>query len=87
MGYRFLTEICAEPNGKRLAQHLLAKWYPAALDMFGRSDSPNAPRFIHWGLKTVGNAEIRRAYKEYVDRKLLALGLDIPDERANRRFL
>jgi len=64
-----------------LVQHLLGKWYPAALDMFGRSDSPNAPKFVHWGLKSVGNAEIRGAYKAYVDRKLVALGLDLPDER------
>jgi 1,2-phenylacetyl-CoA epoxidase catalytic subunit len=55
--------------------------------MFGRSDSPNVPRFIHWGLKTIGNAQIRDLYKSYVDRKILALGLDLPDERTNRKFL
>ncbi len=87
MGYFFLTEICQEKNGRALVQHLLGKWYAAALDMFGRSDSRNVPRFIHWGLKGVGNAEIRAAYKSYVDRKLVELGLDLPDERAHRRFL
>lgn len=87
MGYHFLQEICAEARGRELAQRLLAKWYPAALDMFGRSDSPNVPKFIHWGLKTIGNAEIRDLYKRYVDGKIAALGLDLPDERANRRFL
>jgi 1,2-phenylacetyl-CoA epoxidase catalytic subunit len=55
--------------------------------MFGRSDSKNAPLFIQWGLKSVDNAEIRRLYKGYVDEKLVALGLDVPDERTNRRFL
>lgn len=87
MGYYFLTEACQEAAGKALAQCLLAKWYPAALDMFGRSDSPNTPKFLHWGLKTVGNAEIRNAYKGYVDKKLEALGLQVPDETKNRRFL
>jgi 1,2-phenylacetyl-CoA epoxidase catalytic subunit len=87
MGYHFLREICARPRGKELAQRLLAKWYPAALDMFGRSDSPNVPKFIHWGLKTIGNAQIRELYKGYVDRKILELGLDLPDERKNRKFL
>ena len=87
MGYYFLQEICGDGRGKALAQRLLEKWYPAALDMFGRSDSPNVPKFIRWGLKSVGNAEIREAYKTYVDGKLAALGLDIPDERKNRRFL
>jgi len=87
MGYYFLREICSEKRGRILVQALLPKWYSAALDMFGRSDSPNTPKFIHWGLKSVGNAEIRQAYKEYVDRKLAALNLDVPDERENRRFL
>ncbi len=87
MGYWFLTQIVSDRKGKALAQKLLEKWYPAALDMFGRSDSPNVPKFIDWGLKTVGNAEIRQAYEQYVDRKLAALGLDVPDERKNRRFL
>jgi hypothetical protein len=38
----FLTEICQDRRGKMLAQKLLEKWYPAALTVFGRSDSPNA---------------------------------------------
>ena len=87
MGYCFLTEICKEPRGRELVQVLLHKWYPAALDMFGRSESPNTPKFIKWGLKAVGNAEIRSAYKQYVDEKLTELGLDLPDERKNRFFL
>jgi 1,2-phenylacetyl-CoA epoxidase catalytic subunit len=87
MGYYFLTEICQDRRGRMLVQKFPEEWYPAALDMFGRSDSPNAPKFIFWGLKSVGNAEIREAYKAYVDGKLLALGLEPPDERKNRRFL
>jgi ring-1,2-phenylacetyl-CoA epoxidase subunit PaaA len=87
MGYHFLREICAEPRGRELAQRLVGKWYPAALDMFGRSDSPNVPKFIRWGLKTIGNAQIRDLYKAYVDRKITGLGLDLPDERKNRKFL
>jgi ring-1,2-phenylacetyl-CoA epoxidase subunit PaaA len=87
MGYYFLQTICADARGRALAQKLLETWYPAALDMFGRSDSRNAPKFIQWGLKSIGNAEIRDAYKRYVDAKLVALSLDPPDERKNRRFL
>ena len=87
MGYYFLQQVCGDARGRALAQHLLTKWYPAALDMFGRSDSPNVPKFIQWGLKSVGNAEIRTAYKTYVDGKIAALDLDVPDERVGRRFL
>jgi 1,2-phenylacetyl-CoA epoxidase catalytic subunit len=87
MGYYFLRQICATKEGRVLAQALLPKWYSAALDMFGRSDSPNTPKFIQWGLKSVGNAEIRQAYKSYVDSKIAAIGLDLPQEHQNRRFL
>ena len=87
MGYHFLQEICSDERGRELTHRLLSKWYPAALDMFGRSDSPNVPKFIGWGLKTIGNAQIRELYKAYVDRKIAALGLDAPDERKNRKFL
>ncbi len=87
MGYHFLQDICGDARGRNLCQRLLEKWYPAALDMFGRSDSTNAPVFIRWGLKSVDNAEIRRLYQGYVDAKLAALGLTPPDPRKNRRFL
>ena len=87
MGYYFLQELCSGTRGRILVQHLLPKWYSAALDMFGRSDSPNTPKFINWGLKGVGNAEIRQKYKAYVDSKIVALGLDLPDERHGRRFI
>jgi 1,2-phenylacetyl-CoA epoxidase catalytic subunit len=86
MGYYFLVELCRGSKGRILVQHLLPKWYSAALDMFGRSDSPNTPKFINWGLKGVGNAEIRQKYKAYIDRKIVALGLDVPDEHQGRRF-
>jgi ring-1,2-phenylacetyl-CoA epoxidase subunit PaaA len=87
MGYYFLQEICSESRGRSLAQRLLPKWYSAALDMFGRSNSPNTPKFINWGLKSLRNEEIRRKYKVYVDAKLTALGLHIPDELQGRRFV
>jgi len=87
MGYYFLQELCSGAKGRILVQHLLPKWYSAALDMFGRSDSPNTPKFINWGLKGVGNTEIRQKYKAYVDSKIVALGLDLPDEHHGRRFV
>jgi 1,2-phenylacetyl-CoA epoxidase catalytic subunit len=87
MGYYFLQQLCAHSRDRTLVQRLLPKWYSAALDMFGRSDSPNTPKFIKWGLKSVGNEEIRRKYKTYVDAKIIALGLDVPSELHGRRFV
>ena len=87
LGYRFLQETCKTPEGKALAQEKLYIWYPAALDTFGTSTSKRTPRYLYWGLKTMGNEEMRQEYKRYVDEKLRSLGLTIPDEKANRRFL
>jgi 1,2-phenylacetyl-CoA epoxidase catalytic subunit len=87
MGYYFLQQLCSDSKQRTLVRYLLPKWYSAALDMFGRSDSPNTPKFIHWGLKGVGNAEIRQKYKAYVDAKIVALGLEVPDEYRARRFI
>jgi len=87
MGFRFLRETCKTPEGKAEAQEKLYTWYPAALDTFGTSTSKRTPRFIYWGLKTMSNEEMRQEYKRYVDQKLSSLGLTIPDEKANRRFL
>ena len=33
------------------AQERLHKWWPAALDMFGKSTSTNAPIYVKWGIK------------------------------------
>lgn len=87
LGYYLLSWICSDAPGRELAQRLLAKWYPAALDVWGRSDSPSMPTLIRWGLKSVENEAMRQAYKQYVDPKLQALGLDLPDPRAQRLFL
>ena len=87
MGYKFLQETCQTPAGKKEVQEKLSIWYPAALDTFGTSTSKRGPRFIYWGLKQKGNEEMRQEYRQYVDAKLAALGLTIPDEKLNRRFL
>lgn len=87
LGYHLLSRICADGQERELAQRLLAKWYPAALDVWGRSDSPSMPTLIRWGLKNVENEAMRQAYQQYVDPKLQALGLELPDPRAQRLFL
>jgi len=87
MGYHNLTTICGHADGKASAQALLFKWYPVALDMFGRSDSRREPLYKKWRLKRLGNEELRRAYINEVRPLLEGLGLEVPDERSNRRFL
>ncbi|MEK6243355.1 MAG: Phenylacetic acid catabolic protein [Pseudomonadota bacterium] len=86
-GFLHLEEICATPEGKAAAQERLGKWWPAALDMFGRSDSRNAPVYVKWGIKTLDNEALRRKYIAEAIPEIEKLGLQVPDNLANRRFL
>lgn len=87
MGYEMLKSVCATPKGRALAQEKLAVWYPAGLDMFGRSDSQRQYDYIRWGLRRRTNEEMRQAFEQDVDVVLRKVGLEPPDALANRRFL
>ena len=82
-----MEETCRTPKGKAETQEKLYTWYPAALDTFGTSTSKRNPRYIYWGLKIMSNEDLRQNYKRYADEKIRSLGLAVPDEFANRRFL
>ena len=87
LGYQALETICETPPGKADVQRRLAKWYPVALDMFGRSDSKREEAYLGWGLKKHRNEELRQAYIREVRPLLEGLGLEVPDEKLNRKFL
>lgn len=86
-GFMHLREICATPEGKAAAQERLKKWWPAALDMFGRSTSTNAPVYVKWGIKQHTNEELRQKYIAEAVPEIERLGLEVPDNLANRRYL
>lgn len=86
-GLKHLEQIVKSADGKKEAQDLLHKWWPAALDMFGRSDSKNSDIYVRWGIKGKGNAELREQYLQDTVPLIEALGLEVPDNTANRRFL
>jgi 1,2-phenylacetyl-CoA epoxidase catalytic subunit len=86
-GFRHMKRVVKTDEGKREAQDLLGKWWPAALDMFGRSDSRNSSNYVKWGIKAHTNAELRQRYIEDTVPLIEELGLDVPPHDANRRFL
>lgn len=86
MGYERLERVCETAQGREEAQRAIVKWYPAALDMFGRSESKRQHEYIKWGLKKKTNGELRRQFIEDVEPLIAKLGLDVPDENKNRRF-
>jgi ring-1,2-phenylacetyl-CoA epoxidase subunit PaaA len=87
MGYRHLRQICETDEGRQEAQDELEIWWPMALDMFGRSDSTRNARYRAWGLKKHTNAQLREAFIADTIPQLEALGLEVPDHLANRRYL
>lgn len=87
LGYENLRTLCATADGRAGAQRLLAKWYPVALDMFGRSESKREGAYQRWGLKKLGNEELRQGFIREVRPLLEGLDLDVPDEKLNRKFL
>lgn len=86
-GFRHMKRVVKSAYGRREAQDLLHKWWPAALDMFGRSDSKNSSQYVKWGIKAHTNAELREKYIEDTVPLIQELGLDVPDHTANRRYL
>lgn len=87
LGMRNLRGICSSPEGLEEANELVKKWWPAALDMFGRSDSDFSPEYVRWGLRKADNATLRGQYIADTQPLLEELGIDVPRNEANRRYL
>ena len=87
MGFEMLQGVCATAEGRAQAQEKLAIWYPAGLDMFGRSDSERQYDHIRWGLRRRTNEEMRQQFKAEVDQVLRNVGLEPFDLLANSRYL
>lgn len=81
-----LQDLVKTPEGKKVAQESIDKYYPMALDMFGRSDSKRSDRYVHWGIKRRHNAKAREDYIKEVDPIIAELGLRVPDKKAGRKF-
>jgi 1,2-phenylacetyl-CoA epoxidase catalytic subunit len=86
-GLRHMKKIVRTSEGRKQAGDLLHKWWPAALDMFGRSDSKNSQHYVRWGIKAHSNAELRQRYIEDTVPLIEQMQLEVPDHNANRRYL
>lgn len=87
LGTRNLRRICATPEGLDEANERIKIWWPAALDMFGRSDSQFSEAYVEWGLRTSDNETLRQQYIADTVPVMHKLGIEVPDHQANRRFL
>jgi ring-1,2-phenylacetyl-CoA epoxidase subunit PaaA len=73
-------------ESKERIQKVLDRWYPKALDMFGRSESRRSERYRQWGLKRRTNAQAREEYIREVNPLIEAMGLQVPDQKAGRQY-
>jgi len=86
-GERQLSLLAASPETRKAAQTAVFRWYPRALDMFGRTGSARAERYVELGLKKRLNEEARRDYVDEVKPLLEEMSLEVPDEAFDRRYL
>lgn len=86
-GYRIARDMCATEEGKREIQIALERWWPTTLDMFGKSESKRSKEYIKWGLRQYSNEEARQRFMDITKPKLEKLGLQIPDDFKDRKFL
>lgn len=89
MGYLHLKHaIRDDPKAHGVAQErIYDKWYPVALDSFGRSHSARNAEYRRWGLKRRTNEQLRQDYVSYVNPKLEALGFELPPYEYKRNYL
>src|SRR5262245_42965767 len=72
--------------GRDEVQAAVSKWYPRALDTFGKSESRFSDLAVAYGIRRWGNAELRRMYKEDIDAQIRGLGLEVPPEARGRKI-
>jgi ring-1,2-phenylacetyl-CoA epoxidase subunit PaaA len=82
-----LAQLAADPATRGEAQAAVNRWYPRALDSFGKSGSMRSERYVEWGLKHRLNEDARRDYVAEVTPIIERMGLAVPDERYDRHFL
>jgi len=93
-GARRVHDLVTDGDYQRLAragrdevQVAIDKWYPKALDTFGRSKSRFSDLAVMYGIRRWGNAELREMYKQDIDAQIAKLGLVVPPADRGRKIL
>ncbi len=92
-GWRRVRDLVRDPGYRELAGATMAevqaavdKWYPHALDTFGRAQSKFSELAVGYGIRRYGNEELRQMYKADIDHKIASLGLEVPPAERHRRI-
>ncbi len=87
-GVLLMRRAFSDSEARARAQDALERFYPMALDMFGKSDSGRSTAAVHWGLRRHTNGELRELYQDDVRRHIERIGYSVPDNSpTHRRFV
>ena len=86
-GFRITRALARSEKGLNELNEALIRMWPVTLDTFGNSDSPRSDLYVKWGLRQRGYADARNRFAKRARTKLEALGLNVPDDDENRKFL
>jgi ring-1,2-phenylacetyl-CoA epoxidase subunit PaaA len=86
-GFRIVRDACRTDEGRAEAQAALDRLWSAVLDLFGRANSERSKLYLKWGMRKTGNEELRRAFSATMRPRLEALGLRVPPDHVNRKFV
>ncbi len=87
LGYQRLKALCETSDGLAEASRRITYWWPAALDMFGRSGSRRNDRYRYWGLKKCTNEELRNQFTAEARPLLEELAIEVPPDEEGRSYL
>jgi 1,2-phenylacetyl-CoA epoxidase catalytic subunit len=92
-GARRVKDLVSDAGYQRLChagrdevQAAIDKWYPKALDTFGKSQSRFSDLAVAYGVRRWGNGELRGMYKKDIDAQIEALGLVVPPADRGRKI-
>lgn len=88
-GYRIMRRVLERDpeQGRARIIDYLRKWYPAGLDMFGKSGSKRQNDYLRWGLRRRTNEQMRDDFTAEVNDLLGRLEIPVPDPLNGRRYL
>ena len=85
-GQRIVEKFIYE-NGVEAAQNDFELAWGMTLDLFGNSTSDRSVKYVKWGLRQYTNHEARDIFKSKFEPKMRELGLVIPPDGLNRKFM
>lgn len=78
------TYLRVDPETVRTA---VWKWYPRAMDTFGRDESRFSDLAVQYGIRKYGNRELRERWKADTDAFLEEVGIAVPAADYDRHFV